>query len=66
MVCIKKLGLEDIDYSIFQNSSHLDIAAKSGTICHREMRKMGKMLHNAWQKAAAERRGQTTHITPQA
>ena len=22
--------------------------------------------HNAWQKAAAERRGQTTHITPQA
>jgi len=30
------------------------------------MRKMGKMLRNAWQKAAAERRGQTTHITPQA
>ena len=25
---------------------------------------MGKMLHNAGQKAAAERRGQTTHITP--
>ena len=28
--------------------------------------KMGKMLHNAGQKAAAERRGHTTHITPQA
>ena len=27
---------------------------------------MGKMLHNAGQKATAERRGQTTHITPQA
>jgi hypothetical protein len=30
------------------------------------MRKMGKMLHNAGQKATAERRRQTTHITPQA
>ena len=28
--------------------------------------KMGKMLHNAGQKATAERRGQTIHITPQA
>ena len=44
----------------------IDTLRKSVASSAATARKMGKMLHKARQKAAAERRGQTIHITPQA